>query len=81
MMRPFGSEFSVVRAFDPLLDTWRGAASFARSECYRESWISKAEYEEFGVSYLGFKHQHSYSNIYFPTPERGPEPTKKIKLS
>ena len=81
MMRPFGSEFSVVRAFDPLLDSWRGGATFASSDCFRETCITKSQYEECGQCYLTSKNQHSFSNVYFPTPERGPEPTKKIKLS
>ncbi|KZW02366.1 actin-like ATPase domain-containing protein [Exidia glandulosa HHB12029] len=41
-------ELGVVKAFDPVLDAWRGMASFARSEEFKSACITKEEYEEYG---------------------------------
>ena len=37
-----------VRAVDPLLDAWRGMATFAQTEEFSRVGVTKAEYEEWG---------------------------------
>lgn len=50
--RPQGSLIKVVRAEDPLLDAWHGAAFYAESLCFQKSVFTKADYEERGEDWL-----------------------------
>mgnify|MGYP001055338876 CR=1 FL=1 len=77
-MRPFGSGFSVIRAYDPCLDAWRGSSQFAETEEFTQTCITKSEYEERGA-HLTSKNQHFASNKYY-TQVLG-EPSKKVKTS
>ena len=56
MMLPVGSQFRVIRATDPSLDAWRGAAKWAFDVIKRkqtsEFFVSRADYQEMGGDYL-----------------------------
>eukprot|EP00743_Colponemidia_sp_Colp-15_P006772 GILK01007303.1.p1 GENE.GILK01007303.1~~GILK01007303.1.p1 ORF type:complete len:715 (-),score=150.25 GILK01007303.1:179-2323(-) len=76
-IRPFGTTFNVVQAYDPGLDAWKGANMFASSNQFPTYGITKAEYEEKGGEYLK---EHYASNFYFPTPTRGEPDAKRQKV-
>lgn len=50
--RPQGSLIKLVRAADPLLDAWSGAAYFADSPLFQRSIFTKRDYEEKGEDWL-----------------------------
>lgn len=57
---PADAKVKVRMAQDPLLDAWKGAASWARDKpTIRKAFITKADYEEKGGDYL---REHSYGN-------------------
>jgi len=58
-MRPAGSKFSLRSVQDPVLDAWKGAAQWARTEEAEQFWVTRAEYEECGGDYLK---EHTASN-------------------
>jgi len=49
---PFEATMDVRMAKDPLLDAWRGAASWAGGAEWRKTAVTKAEYMEKGAEYL-----------------------------
>eukprot|EP00250_Pteridium_aquilinum_P020869 c24972_g2_i2 orf=507-2663(-) len=50
--RPQGSLIKLIKAADPLLDAWNGAAYFANSALFERSTFTKADYEEKGEDWL-----------------------------
>ena len=48
MIAPAGSKIEVVRAYDAMLDAWRGARKFVQSRKVGEVAVSRAEYDECG---------------------------------
>lgn len=52
MIRPCGSPIKVVRAMDPVLDAWRGAAAYASSSQFPTQTFSRADYYEKGEDWL-----------------------------
>ena len=52
MIRPCGSPIRVVRAADPVLDAWRGAAVYAASLQFPGQTFSKEDYYEKGEDWL-----------------------------
>lgn len=60
MIRPCGSPIRVVRAMDPVLDAWRGAAAFAANMHFPEQTFSKMDYYEKGEDWLR-KYQLRYT--------------------
>ncbi|KAG2730314.1 hypothetical protein I3760_01G286200 [Carya illinoinensis] len=60
MIRPSGSLIKVVRAFDPVLDAWRGAAAYAIDPQFLTQTFSKTDYYEKGEDWLR-RYQVKYS--------------------
>ncbi|XP_040993485.1 actin-related protein 5 isoform X1 [Juglans microcarpa x Juglans regia] len=60
MIRPSGSLIKVVRAFDPILDAWRGAAAYAIDPQFLTQTFSKTDYYEKGEDWLR-RYQLRYS--------------------
>ncbi|XP_018814484.1 actin-related protein 5-like isoform X2 [Juglans regia] len=60
MIRPSGSLIKVVRAFDPVLDAWRGAAAYAIDPQFLTQTFSKTDYYEKGEDWLR-RYQLRYS--------------------
>lgn len=52
MIRPCGSSIRVVRALDPVLDAWRGAAAYAAGMQFPQQTFSKLDYYEKGEDWL-----------------------------
>lgn len=52
MIRPCGSPIKIVRALDPVMDAWRGAASFASASQFHMQTFSKEDYYEKGEEWL-----------------------------
>ncbi|KAK1572378.1 hypothetical protein Q3G72_031890 [Acer saccharum] len=52
MIRPCGAPIKVVRALDPILDAWRGAAMYAADLQFPEQTFSKIDYYEKGEDWL-----------------------------
>nr|DAD26458.1 TPA_asm: hypothetical protein HUJ06_027926 [Nelumbo nucifera] len=52
MIRPFQSPIRVVRASDPVLDAWRGAASYAAAPLFLRQTFSRQDYYEKGEDWL-----------------------------
>lgn len=52
MIRPCGAPIRVVRALDPVLDAWRGAAVYASNLRFPEQTFSKTDYYEKGEDWL-----------------------------
>ncbi|KAL5717305.1 Actin-related protein 5 [Ranunculus cassubicifolius] len=48
MLRPYESPIRVVRAADPIVDAWRGAAVFAASERFVVQTFSRRDWDEYG---------------------------------
>jgi actin-related protein 5 len=62
------TKISVVRAHDPVLDAWKGAALFANSsERFRESCITRADYDEMGNDYMI---EHRLGNMHISATDR-----------
>ncbi|RVD85314.1 uncharacterized protein DFL_003639 [Arthrobotrys flagrans] len=61
---PFEAEFAVRTAKDPLLDAWKGAAFWSKSNIGQAAWkgaaITKAEYTEKGADYIK---EHTLGNV------------------
>ena len=58
---PAEMEMNLRKAKDPVLDAWRGAASWARTAESRDAFVSKAEWEEKGGEYL---REHGLGNVF-----------------
>ncbi|KAL2317222.1 hypothetical protein Fmac_031098 [Flemingia macrophylla] len=52
MIRPCGSPIKIVRALDPVMDAWRGAASFASDSQFHLQTFSRQDYYEKGEDWL-----------------------------
>ncbi|KAJ7960134.1 Actin-related protein [Quillaja saponaria] len=52
MIRPCGSPIRIVKALDPVLDAWRGAAAFASTTQFQTQTFSKLDYDEKGEDWL-----------------------------
>ncbi|KAI3751349.1 hypothetical protein L2E82_22432 [Cichorium intybus] len=52
MMRPCGTPIRIIRASDAVLDTWRGAASFASTMHFSRQVFNKKDYYEKGEDWL-----------------------------
>lgn len=59
-IRPFMSPIRVVRASDPVLDAWRGAANFAASQHFINQTFTRQDFYEYGEDWLR-KHQLRYN--------------------
>ncbi|CAO2193607.1 unnamed protein product [Urochloa humidicola] len=57
--RPYLSPLKIVRAADPILDAWRGAAAFAASSKFSKQTFSLADYREHGENLF-----HRYNIVY-----------------
>ncbi|KAH8689936.1 putative chromatin remodeling complex subunit [Talaromyces proteolyticus] len=57
---PVGSNLSVRRAADPVLDAWKGAAQWASGSALASSSITRAEFDEKGSEYLK---EHDLGNV------------------
>ncbi|XP_042511953.1 actin-related protein 5 isoform X2 [Macadamia integrifolia] len=51
-IRPFESPIRVVRASDPILDAWRGAAAYAATAQFSYQTFSRQDYDEKGEDWL-----------------------------
>ncbi|KAJ1282642.1 hypothetical protein BS78_03G067400 [Paspalum vaginatum] len=58
--RPYPARLKLVRAADPILDAWRGAAAFAASSKFGKQTFSLADYREHGEN-LFHRHNIVYS--------------------
>ncbi|KAL1635341.1 Actin-related protein 5 [Neofusicoccum ribis] len=58
---PVDAPLMVRRAKDPVLDAWKGAASWAKSDSSKKAWVSKAEWQEKGGDYIK---EHDFGNSY-----------------
>ncbi|TPX68501.1 hypothetical protein SpCBS45565_g03078 [Spizellomyces sp. 'palustris'] len=63
-LRPFGSSIRILRAADPQLDAWKGAARWASSDSdgFQQSVVTRKMYDEYGHDYLV---EHPMSNRYW----------------
>ncbi|KAL5164187.1 Actin-related protein 5 [Glycine soja] len=52
MIRPCGAPIKVVRALDPVMDAWRGAAAFASAPQFHTQTFSRMDYFEKGEDWL-----------------------------
>lgn len=52
MIRPCGAPIKVVRALDPILDAWRGAAAYAAASQFSTQTFSRMDYYEKGEDWL-----------------------------
>ena len=57
--RPYLSPLKLVRAADPILDAWRGAAAFGASSKFGKQTFSLADYREHGENLF-----HRYNIVY-----------------
>ncbi|KAL4556878.1 hypothetical protein LXL04_035044 [Taraxacum kok-saghyz] len=61
MMRPCGTRIRILRASDAVLDTWRGAASFASTMHFSRQAFTKMDYYEKGEDWLrGYQLKYSF---------------------
>lgn len=60
---PLQDVLKVRRANDPLLDAWKGAASWARDPTSRSGFLTKAEYNERGIDHCK-EREHRFGNIW-----------------
>lgn len=58
---PVGSPVNIVKAYDPQLDAWRGMAKYTKSERYKATVVTLADYVENGGEYIK---EHELSNAY-----------------
>ncbi|XP_028196274.1 actin-related protein 5-like isoform X1 [Glycine soja] len=61
MIRPCGAPIKVVRALDPVMDAWRGAAAFASAPQFHTQTFSRMDYFEKGEDWLR-NYQIKYSS-------------------
>lgn len=59
-IRPFGSSIKIMKASDPVLDAWRGAAHYAASAQFSDQTFTRQDYYEKGEDWLR-KYQFRYS--------------------
>lgn len=59
---PVGTKLNVNYANNVTLDTWRGMSKLAQSDEYQNSYVTKAEYEEFGPDYIK---EHKLGNVQY----------------
>ncbi|XP_052186914.1 actin-related protein 5 isoform X2 [Diospyros lotus] len=52
MIRPCGTPIKVVRSLDPVLDAWRGAATYAAAVQFQQQLFTKMDYYEKGEDWL-----------------------------
>ncbi|BAT81214.1 hypothetical protein LR48_Vigan07g070300 [Vigna angularis] len=52
MIRPRGSPIKIVRALDPVMDAWRGAATFASDSQFHMQTFNRQDYYEKGEDWL-----------------------------
>lgn len=52
MIRPCGSPIKIVRAQDPVMDAWRGAAAYASAPQFHTQTFSRMDYYEKGEDWL-----------------------------
>lgn len=52
MIRPCGAPIRVLKALDPILDAWRGAASYATAVQFPQQTFTKMDYDEKGEDWL-----------------------------
>ena len=60
-LRPFKSTFKVWQAEDPMLDGWRGGASWASDTANTSYFVTKQEFAEKGAPYL--KEHHASNTL------------------
>lgn len=65
-IRPHKSSFKVICVDDSVLAAWNGGKILASLPEFKNTFFTKADYEEKGGEY--FK-EHSTSNYYFPSPQ------------
>lgn len=58
---PVGTPLNVRKASDPSLDSWRGMAHWATTPDFKQSSVTKREYEEMGSEYMK---EHGLGNCY-----------------
>ncbi|GBC10521.1 hypothetical protein RclHR1_00970022 [Rhizophagus clarus] len=58
---PSDAPLGVIHARDPVLDTWRGAALWAKTEDFYKYAVTRQEYQEYGGEYLK---EHRFGNVY-----------------
>jgi actin-related protein 5 len=56
---PYDFDFHVITAENPLLDCWRGASLFARTDEFSRACVTREEYLEYGGHYLK---DHRFAN-------------------
>ncbi|KAL5467704.1 hypothetical protein EMCRGX_G031967 [Ephydatia muelleri] len=59
-VRPFQSTFTVHDTVDPLLDAWRGAATWATESSNKKYYISRSDYSEMGSDFF---REHVTTNL------------------
>ncbi|CAI9092377.1 OLC1v1027597C1 [Oldenlandia corymbosa var. corymbosa] len=61
MLRPCGSAINIVRAYDPILDAWRGASQYASDmQLFQQQTFSRDDYFEKGEDWLrGYKFRYT----------------------
>ncbi|KAK6460080.1 vacuolar targeting, actin-related protein [Scheffersomyces coipomensis] len=59
---PAGAPLKVRKATNPITDAWRGMKKWSSSEECESSYISKADYEEYGPDYIK---EHGLGNVAF----------------
>ncbi|CAL5322513.1 unnamed protein product [Camellia sinensis] len=52
MIRPCGTPIRIIRALDPILDAWRGAAAYAAAMQFPQQTFSRMDYYEKGEDWL-----------------------------
>ncbi|CAI2176173.1 3524_t:CDS:10 [Funneliformis geosporum] len=58
---PSDSALRIIHAKDPVLDSWRGAALWAKTEDFHKYAVTRQEYQECGGDYLK---EHRFGNVY-----------------
>ncbi|CEP62149.1 actin-related protein ARP5 LALA0_S04e08944g [Lachancea lanzarotensis] len=49
---PIGTDLNVTLAEDPSVDAWKGMVKLSRSETYKDTFVTRHEYEEYGADYI-----------------------------
>ncbi|CAB4384302.1 unnamed protein product [Rhizophagus irregularis] len=58
---PSDASLRIIHASDPVIDAWRGAALWARTEDFYKYAVTRQEYQEYGGEYLK---EHRFGNVY-----------------
>lgn len=61
MIRPCGTSIRIIRASDPILDAWRGAAAYAAAMQFPQQTFSRMDYYEKGEDWLR-RYQFRYNH-------------------